>query len=216
LAGFREIWTETVRRINATITEAEAIRFTRADGTVVWVQSVILGILIPGNDAHHLITYGITENGHYVKDEFWEGIDDYPDEVAPLIPALIETATHGADETPLSPGDVAREFGVTQSQVANWDKTGVLKASFRTPGGQRRYRRADVTRLRSNPPVRSLLREDVSTEEITRLRDTENLTWKEIGLKLRMSAEGVRLRYNKAQSYASEVEKHLDGNSPTG
>jgi hypothetical protein len=198
LTEFKEIWSETVRRIYAKPVETEVIRFTRPGGTTIWVTFVILSIITPLNDVHSLAVYGITENGDHVKDEFCEGVDDYPDEIAPLIPALIEAATHGADETPLTAGDIAREFGVTTKQVVNWDKTGVLKAAFRTPGGHRRYHAADITRLRSNLPARSL-RDDAGTEEITRLRDTENLTWKEIGVKFRMSAEGARKRYNKAR-----------------
>ena len=57
----------------------------------------------------------------------------------------------GLDEAMMTPGEVARQFGVTTKQVANWDNSGILKAAFRTPGGQRRYREADVARLRRNP-----------------------------------------------------------------
>jgi len=40
-------------------------------------------------------------------------------------------------------GEVARLAGVTIPTVRNWDKRGKLR-SFRTPGGQRRFRLSDV------------------------------------------------------------------------
>ena len=43
-------------------------------------------------------------------------------------------------------GEVARLAGVTIPTVRNWEKAGKLVA-FRTPGGQRRFRLADVQAL---------------------------------------------------------------------
>lgn len=208
MTGFDEIWTETVRKIYARIAEAEVIRFTKPDGTTIWAALAVLSINVPLNDVQHVAVYGITENGDHVTEEFWEGADHYPDEIASLIPELIKTAGYSPEETVLTAGDVARALGVPWSQVASWDKAGILKAAFCTPGGHRRYRAADVTRFRSDPRAQSAReprkssrpRVDVSTREITRLRDTENLTWKEIGARFRMSDEGVRQRYNRAQS----------------
>jgi excisionase family DNA binding protein len=49
-------------------------------------------------------------------------------------------------ERPLTPGQVADLFGVTVVTVAEWADTGKLPC-FRTPGGQRRFRREDVEAL---------------------------------------------------------------------
>ena len=46
----------------------------------------------------------------------------------------------------MSAGEVAALFGVDTSTVANWAETGKLR-SFRTPGGHRRFHRADVEAL---------------------------------------------------------------------
>lgn len=46
-------------------------------------------------------------------------------------------------EAPLTSGDVAKLFNVHPSTVIEWANDGKL-ASFRTPGGQRRFRREDV------------------------------------------------------------------------
>lgn len=46
----------------------------------------------------------------------------------------------------LTPAEVARIFGVDPKTVARWAKTGRIP-SIRTPGGHRRYRRADVDRI---------------------------------------------------------------------
>ncbi|WP_375490284.1 helix-turn-helix domain-containing protein [uncultured Jatrophihabitans sp.] len=46
----------------------------------------------------------------------------------------------------LRPGDVARIFNVAPSTVRMWARLGKL-AEVRTPGGQRRFRRADVEAL---------------------------------------------------------------------
>lgn len=47
---------------------------------------------------------------------------------------------------PLSPGQVADIFGVTVTTVAKWADDGKLPF-FTTPGGQRRFRAADVDAL---------------------------------------------------------------------
>jgi excisionase family DNA binding protein len=48
------------------------------------------------------------------------------------------------DETlPLRASDVARRFNVSIGAVRQWADLGLLP-SFRTPGGQRRFHRADV------------------------------------------------------------------------
>lgn len=46
----------------------------------------------------------------------------------------------------MAPREVAALFGVTSSAVAAWADDGKLEVR-RTPGGQRRYVRADVDRL---------------------------------------------------------------------
>lgn len=50
--------------------------------------------------------------------------------------------TSGPDDI-LTPGEVAAMFRVSVVTVAAWADLGRL-AHFRTPGGQRRFRRADV------------------------------------------------------------------------
>jgi excisionase family DNA binding protein len=46
-------------------------------------------------------------------------------------------------DRPLSSGQVADLFGVNISTVAGWADDGLLP-HFKTPGGQRRFRRSDV------------------------------------------------------------------------
>jgi excisionase family DNA binding protein len=46
-------------------------------------------------------------------------------------------------EQPLTPSEVASRFRVSVATVRVWADEGRL-ASFRTPGGQRRFRREDV------------------------------------------------------------------------
>jgi excisionase family DNA binding protein len=54
----------------------------------------------------------------------------------------------GADEELLTPREVAEILGVTAATVAAWARAGTIGAFVRTPGGHRRYRRADVLALR--------------------------------------------------------------------
>jgi DNA-binding transcriptional MerR regulator len=48
------------------------------------------------------------------------------------------------DDRLLKPREMAEMLGVRATTVGFWARTGVLKAAIRTPGGQRRYRHADV------------------------------------------------------------------------
>ncbi|MFD0883582.1 BldC family transcriptional regulator [Streptosporangium algeriense] len=52
----------------------------------------------------------------------------------------------GAAERLLTPGEVARIFGVDPKTVNRWALTGRIP-SVRTPSGQRRYRETDVAPL---------------------------------------------------------------------
>lgn len=52
----------------------------------------------------------------------------------------------------MSAGEVAALFGVDTSTVAGWADKGLL-ASFRTPGGHRRFHRADVEALLVERPT---------------------------------------------------------------
>ena len=92
LTGFREIWTETVRNIYAEPEEANVIRFTRPDGTVIWATTLVVSIMKATGAVHLVTVYGITESGEHVQDLFWECADEYPGEIASLIPALVNAA----------------------------------------------------------------------------------------------------------------------------
>ena len=53
------------------------------------------------------------------------------------------------DEADLVPiGEAARIFGVTVATVRRWEREGKISAQ-RTPGGQRRFDRAEIERARS-------------------------------------------------------------------
>jgi excisionase family DNA binding protein len=56
-----------------------------------------------------------------------------------------DTYTAADDLLPI--GDVARALGVAVATVRRWDAAGHIE-SVRTPGGQRRFRRSEVERLR--------------------------------------------------------------------
>jgi excisionase family DNA binding protein len=141
VTGYKEIWTETVRRTHVTIAEPGTIRFTSPDGTTVRVTSAILGLLLPGNDVHHLMVYGITEKGGHVRYDFLDG-DDLPDEITSLIPELIKASEAAAGEI-LSTAEVARLFSVSPGTVTRWADAGKLH-SFRTVGGHRRFYASEI------------------------------------------------------------------------
>lgn len=52
----------------------------------------------------------------------------------------------------MSSGDVARVFGVDVTTVGRWADEGRLP-HFKTLGGQRRFRRDDVARLKDQEPA---------------------------------------------------------------
>ena len=52
----------------------------------------------------------------------------------------------------LSPAETAAYFGVSVKTLQRWDKSGKIH-SVRTLGGHRRFREAEVIRLRNQPAV---------------------------------------------------------------
>ena len=57
-----------------------------------------------------------------------------------------DTQSSEADLVPI--GEAARIFGVTVATVRRWEREGKISAQ-RTPGGQRRFDRAEIERARS-------------------------------------------------------------------
>lgn len=57
-----------------------------------------------------------------------------------------DTQSNEADLVPI--GEAARIFGVTVATVRRWEREGKISAE-RTPGGQRRFNRAEIERARS-------------------------------------------------------------------
>lgn len=57
-----------------------------------------------------------------------------------------DTPSNEADLVPI--GEAARIFGVTVATVRRWEREGKISAQ-RTPGGQRRFNRAEIERVRS-------------------------------------------------------------------
>lgn len=57
-----------------------------------------------------------------------------------------DTQSNEADLVPI--GEAARIFGVTVATVRRWEREGKISAQ-RTPGGQRRFDRAEIERARS-------------------------------------------------------------------
>jgi len=56
------------------------------------------------------------------------------------------------DDALLTPREVAALVGVTVTTVSRWARDETLKPAALTPGGQRRYRRADVITFLGNRP----------------------------------------------------------------
>lgn len=55
-------------------------------------------------------------------------------------------------DVPLTTREVARALGVSAATVKRWAETGVLR-SVRTPGGHRRFFRADLEQVRGRPEI---------------------------------------------------------------
>jgi excisionase family DNA binding protein len=59
---------------------------------------------------------------------------------------VVEMTKPAADEELLTPGEVARMFGVNPKTITRWASAGKLRA-IRTLGGHRRYRASEVRDL---------------------------------------------------------------------
>ncbi len=87
---FTDVWVDLIRQAHAEIPEAEAIRFTRADGTTVTVTYVTLDFLAPQEELRRLEVRGTTADGQRSTDVFPDAPHDCPPELAPLIAALTQ------------------------------------------------------------------------------------------------------------------------------
>lgn len=87
---FGEIWVHIIRQIHAEIPDTENFRFTREDGTAVSVNYVTLELSILSNEVERLEAYGHTEVGEQIREVWLEGTDPYPQELASLIPNIVE------------------------------------------------------------------------------------------------------------------------------
>jgi excisionase family DNA binding protein len=85
MTEFGAVWVHVVRQVHAEIPETENIRFTRHDGTAVLVNYVTLDLSEPG-EVERLEAYGHTEDGEQIRDVWLEGVDPYPQDLAPPHP----------------------------------------------------------------------------------------------------------------------------------
>jgi hypothetical protein len=108
LTAFKEIWSETIRHVHAMLADAEIVRYTRPDGTTMWVESVSIGLIEPLKKVHHVEVYGTTEEGEHVEDRFLAGAGEVPDEISQLLYpaelARLMSAVIEADEEPRASG----------------------------------------------------------------------------------------------------------------
>ena len=99
MAGFKEIWSQDIWRVCVELEDTQIIRYLRHDRrTTVWVRNVALEVALPSGDPQLVTVYGTTEAGAPVQDEYEEGIDDYPEEIAPLVPELARAAMSAQQE----------------------------------------------------------------------------------------------------------------------
>ncbi|MFF4417007.1 MerR family transcriptional regulator [Streptosporangium sp. NPDC001559] len=78
-----------------------------------------------------------------------------------LIPAVIPPFPAGV--THMTSGQVGDLLGVTTDRVGEWARRGLITASFRTLGGERRFTEADVQALASVRTVTQLTEGDIVT-----------------------------------------------------
>jgi hypothetical protein len=90
MTAFGETWVHLVRQVHAEIPDTENIRFAREDGTAVSVNYVTLELSLLGNEVERLEAYGHTEDGELIREVWLEGTDPYPQELAALIPDIVE------------------------------------------------------------------------------------------------------------------------------
>jgi excisionase family DNA binding protein len=69
------------------------------------------------------------------------------------------------DDQLLTPREVAELLGVRAATVGLWARIGVLKPALRTPGGHRRYHRADVEAFRDSGQALQITPERRQMEE---------------------------------------------------
>jgi hypothetical protein len=87
---FREVRAETIREIRADLTHPASVTYVRADGVPVRVQGLTLYRRVPGGTVQRLEVHGTTGAGDPSQSVFCEDADDFPPELAALIPMLLD------------------------------------------------------------------------------------------------------------------------------
>ncbi len=104
-----------------------------------------------------------------------------------------------ADGQYLRVGEVAKLLGVSGSTVRNWTKTGRLE-SYRTPGGHRLYRRADIEGVVKADIVRINPAAEILGVSMSTVRN-----WTDAGLLKTTRTFGGQRRYSR-----SELERFVE------
>ena len=102
------------------------------------------------------------------------------------------------DDEVLTSGQAARILRVDPNVVISYAVRGFLDG-FRTPGGRWRFRRSDVHRFRL-PADANLGFQEVSGDDIVRMRDNEKMSIGVISGKTGLSNGTIRNMYRKAQA----------------
>jgi len=141
----------------------------------------------------------------------WHAAPEEPGKYDDAADEAVAGDSGSADESELlKPSEVADMCHVTPQAVTDWDIRGILRAT-RTPGGHRRYPRADVEAFIAMPDEERtrLFHPAVDTEDIVRMRDENRMTWKQISQKTGLSRQGATTRYTRwKEQQARDAQPH--------
>ena len=85
MTQFQEVWFEQIHRIHAILLDTETVRYTRIDGTTMWVESVVIGLIDPERYVQYVNVSGTDESGKHVEDRFSNGTGPVPEEIIQLV-----------------------------------------------------------------------------------------------------------------------------------
>lgn len=96
IGPFEHVWVDTVQEIHAPVGDAGFSRLSLPGGTPIWPREIVLSLR--EHRPFKIDIIGVTDEARrHILTIYLDNLDDYPEDLAGLVPELIESARNCPD-----------------------------------------------------------------------------------------------------------------------